>query len=313
MSDYNGRWRGKSVVFHCLAPDHPDLHPSIHFTPEPANSEMGLFICRACALRGNEIHLAKLIGITTTDFATPAPRPYRRTPAPPPEYPPAEEVKALWELCRPVCDDPAVSRWLQEERKIDPSMVETLDLARVLPVDIELPPWAVTRGGSWVAMGARLIVPMADVEGRTRSLRGRRLEVGALKELSPTGHAVSGLILADSLARLMLSGETLTDESDAADYVRDVGLIIVEGSIDFLATATKFSDANQNAPAVIGIVSGSWTREIAARVPTDTSIIIGTDPDMTGRRYRDLISGSLRDRCSDIRQIRKLVSEGAGL
>ena len=312
LSDRDGRLRGTSIIFRCPSPDHEDRHPSCHFATEPAHSEMGLFVCRSCGYGGNEITLAKLVGITTTDFASPAPRPYRRPPVSSPRYPPVEEVKALWELCRPVGDDLEVSRWL-EGRKIDPFRIEDFDLARALPLDAELPAWAGTHNWTWVDSNARLILPLIDVAGKLRSLRARRLGSGEPKELAATGYAVSGLILADSLSRLMLSGEPLADESSAAALVRAVGLIVVEGSIDFLATATKFSDANQSAPAVIGIVAGSWNDALAARVPSGTTIIIGTDPDPAGKRYRDLITKSLRDRCSDIREIRKLVSEGAGL
>lgn len=135
-----------------------------------------------------------------------------------------------------------------------------------------------------------------DEQGALGSLRSRRICDGPpeFKVLAPAGYACGGLVMADPLARLMLAGSDLADDTPAAELVRDVGVWVAEGDADFLTLATRFSDAREDAPAVVGIFAGVWTRAIAARVPTGTSITIWTDLDGAGASYVRTIARTLR-------------------
>jgi DNA primase len=45
---------------------------------------------------------------------------------------------------------------------------------------------------------------------------------------------------------------------------------------------------------VLGIVSGSWTDELAQRVPAGTRVLIRTDADAAGDKYARRIAETLR-------------------
>ena len=76
-------------------------------------------------------------------------------------------------------------------------------------------------------------------------------------------------------------------------------LLIAEGLTDFLTWAAHWGvdGALELAPAVLAIVSGSWTPEIAARVPGDTEVLIATDADERGDHYAAKVAELLRGRC----------------
>ena len=224
----------------------------------------------------------------------------------PPHYPPVDEVTDLWQRCIPVVDDTEVSAWLKEVRGIDPIVVFDLDLARALPCTANVPHWAwapkgrEVHGGSWSTLGYRLIVPLYNAKGQMCSLRARRafnsgqekLD-GRPKSITPAGYELKGLVMAEGLGRLMLSGEPLGDDSSAAEWVKHCGLWISEGEPDFLTLCTQFSDAAQDAPAVLGIMAGSLTRELIARIPDDTTVYIATDSDTAGDTYARQIQAAL--------------------
>jgi hypothetical protein len=191
-----------------------------------------------------------------------------------------------------VFDDPEVSGWLRS-RGLDAGDVELHDLARALPVDLEAPSWARFQDEGWGAQGYRTILPMYDAEGRLSSLRARAVRpVAGPKAVAPTGYAVAGLVLADPLARLMLAGE-------ACEIRR---AIISEGDPDHLTWATHWSDADESAPAVLGIVAGSWTDDLAARIPDGAEVTIATHRDPAGDRYAEQIVASLAGRDVSLRR-----------
>ena len=70
-------------------------------------------------------------------------------------------------------------------------------------------------------------------------------------------------------------------------------IVIAEGVPDFLVWATKYSDANEDAPVVLGVIAGSWTDALAARVPRSATIYIRTHRDAAGIKYADAICESL--------------------
>ena len=70
------------------------------------------------------------------------------------------------------------------------------------------------------------------------------------------------------------------------------------------ALPVEDSDGAEDVPAVFGIVAGSWTPEIAARVPTRTRVVICTHDDPAGDRYAAQIAETLRERCPELRRLR---------
>lgn len=249
---------------------------------------------RACAERGLCTRDPRDGGPPVRLRPLPPPRP----PAPP-KRPPAEEVAALWDACLPVAEDPEVAAWIAS-RGLDPGDVETRDLARALPEGHPCPPWARARGATWAESGHRLIVPMRAPGGAVESLHARRVRGGeGSKGLSPAGATVGGLVMADPLGLLMLSRDP-----EGAAMVRRVGLVVAEGVPDFLTWGTRYSDADEEAPAVVGVISGSWNEALARLVPDGAKVAIRTDPDEAGRKYETEIAATLIERC-DVKRRRR--------
>lgn len=248
-----------------------------------------LMLCRSISIADAVRELERTTGTT--------PRPAVRRPAPSP--PPAAEVAAFWASCRPLgLDSEIADAWAA--RGIDIDHIEDRDLARALPRGAACPGWATFRGEAWSFGRHRLIVPMYDAAGRVRSLHARAAtaEKPLPKGLSPAGHAVGGLVMADPLARLLLAALPLGDGTLAADAVRLYGLVIVEGVPDFLTWATRWGDAGETAPAVAGLIAGSWTAEIAARVPAGTKVSLRAHADEPGAKYMRHVAQTLAGRCT---------------
>ncbi len=208
-------------------------------------------------------------------------------PVPPPIYPPG--AADTWAACRPVGDDAGAVAWL-ESRGLTVADVETWDLARALLSVGELPAWASFRGVPWRPSGHRLVVPLYDAAGELRSVRARKLTGGdGIKELASAGFEVRGLVMACPMARRVLTG-------DAPAWWPPT-FIITEGTPDFLTWATRQSDANENGPAVLGIFSGAWTADLAARIPDGAEVILRGHEDEAGEGYMEKIAASLSGRC----------------
>jgi hypothetical protein len=61
-------------------------------------------------------------------------------------------------------------------------------------------------------------------------------------------------------------------------------VIITEGAIDFLTVATHYG-CTEYAPAVLGVFSGSWSDELAARIPTECRVVVRVHRDEAGEKY----------------------------
>jgi hypothetical protein len=254
----------------------------------------------------------------------------RRAPAAPaepaPVYPPVAEVAALWSACAALTDvpwgyrgdgrwaDPAVP-WLEKRRGLSCRELGALDLARLLPLDPDAHPWP-----SWIprlGMGRaewlqlyRLAVPMYDATGALRSLRfravtdvceptadglrWRALDVkGHQKALAATGSTVRGLTLADPVGRALLAGELASAPWDGR-------VVVTEGEPDLWTWSTRKRRGmapNALTWAVLGVVSGSWTDDLAARVPSGCKVSVLTDNDPAGDKYAERIRRTLAKRC----------------
>lgn len=215
-------------------------------------------------------------------------------------YPDRAEVAALWRACRPVLDDAEASAMLRA-RGLSPEAVELHDLARAMPEGCPLPRWARFAGRTWLETGHRLLLPVFDEAGHMRSVRAWRvLEGQTPKRLPPAGHKAGGLVLANALGRMMLETGA-RPEWWPAGHPFDV--VITEGEPDLIARACWYSDADEPAPAVLGIAgSGAWSQAIADRIPSGARVFIRTDLDEAGERYAREVARTLGGRCPLLRQ-----------
>lgn len=249
---------------------------------------------RACAVHGLCFPHSREVAGPRARFMVPI----EPQPEPTPVRPRgAAEVWAT--VLQPVTQDAAVSRYLTD-RALDPADIEARDLARALPEGTSLPRWTRFQGRPWTETGHRLIVPLWSATGVLESLHARNVLANVPlrhKAASPAGAELRGLVMADALGRRMLEDSSLGNGSPAAELIASCGLWVMEGLPDFLTRATDFSEAAENAPAVLGILSGSWTGAVAARVPDGTTVGIDTHADSDGDKYADLIANTLVSRC----------------
>lgn len=216
----------------------------------------------------------------------------------PPRYPPAELVDGLWASSVRVDEDDEASAYLLgrtndagEPRPIDPTGVADRDLARVLPRALALPRGCAFKSRSWHETGHRIVVPLYDAQGRRRTLIARRVrETDTPKTLPLAGFEKKRLVMADGLAQQML-----TAGARPAWWSPDAPFRIYacEGETDFLTGVLSLSEADEHAPAVIGIGSGAWSQELADRIPDDTKVVIASDIDAAGEAYETQIRRTL--------------------
>jgi hypothetical protein len=189
-----------------------------------------------------------------------------------------------------VLEDEDAMAWLAS-RALDADHVALWDLARVLHTSAALPTWARCRG-PWTATGHRLLIPLFDAAGDLVSVRARCLrDPGDLsKSLAPAAFSVRGLVFADPLAQQLL-------RSGPPDWWHPRDVVITEGEPDFLTWASRQGDGHEQGPAVLGVVSGSWTEEIASRLPDEARIAVRTHRDAAGEEYARAIVATLGRRC----------------
>ena len=212
--------------------------------------------------------------------------------APPPSFPPIAEVRDLLARCWPVCDDCTLALALFG-RALDPAIITDRDLARCLPPYGPLPAWARSPWGSWRASGHLLIIPLFDARGELVSVHARTLAADAdPKGLSPAGHSSVGLVMADGLARDVLAHGIPSGWKGSEPPT----ILIAEGGTDYLTDASVFRERGQ-APATLGVLAGSWSPAIAARIPSGCRAVIRTHSDDAGQRYQRQIGESLHPRC----------------
>jgi len=211
-----------------------------------------------------------------------------RTPTradPPPAR--ALDAAAVWATARSVWPiaDADVARWL-DSRGLRAESVDGLGLAR----------WVARwpYGSGQDAVDRKLVVRVYDAEGRIVALRGRLVADahGAPKEKGPAGVPTAGRLLACPLGAAMLRGE--------ADAGRRV--VICEGTPDWLSMATLWdadasASALRDAPAVLGIWSGSLTPAVLARIPDGAVVTLCPHADRSGEGYMRAAASVLLSRC----------------
>jgi len=220
-----------------------------------------------------------------------------------PRRPPANELMRLWNLCSAAGTDGEVAVLLRS-RGLDVARVEERDLVRALPQNSDLPSWARFCGGPWeestpwTETSHRLIFPLWGPTGAMETVHARALHPldvkGRDKAASPAGFQVGGTVMADVTARALLRG-------DPPGWWRSRDVFVVEGAPDFLTWATRYGDAAEGAPAIIGVIAGSWTEAIADRIPSGCRVLVMTHIDPAGDKYAAAIINSLLGRCSVFR------------
>jgi hypothetical protein len=96
--------------------------------------------------------------------------------------------------------------------------------------------------------------------------------------------------MADPLAAMMLALGSWPEHAEKR-------VVISEGEPDFLTWASRGTGARTL--AVLGIAgAGTWTKEIADRIPDGSTAIVRTDQDDAGDRYAEQITASLWGRCA---------------
>lgn len=297
-----------------LCPLHDEKHPSCSVSLGPDRTVR--FKCFGCDATGDVLHLigavnglnvsrdfpriieigASLAGIVP-GVEAPKPKPRKAEPTPTKTYPPAAEVAELIATCTSVYDDSEIHAALAA-RSIDAAIVTDRSLAFALPPSATLPRWARStvevdgsrRTETWAQSGHRLIMPMYDATGAIVTVRARRLDgKHPIKTAAAAGYRAGGCAMADPLARLVLAGKV-------PSWWTARTIIVNEGEPDFLTAATHYGD-DEAAPAVLGIVSSSWSTEIAARVPDGCRVVIRTHHDEPGAKYARQVAASLRGRC----------------
>ena len=213
--------------------------------------------------------------------------------------PPQREVQRLWDSCGHAATDPYAWRYLRCRRRLSVVEVALQDLARVLPRDAACPRWARCGQQSWAASGHRLIVPIYQTWDcrRPALLRAWSWDPGAwcsrLSASSCDGcyQVVRCLVMANRPGREMLRWAGLWGPA-----LR--GLVIVEGEPDYLTAAVAWPQW-----AVLGIVGGAWSEEIAATVPRGATVVVRTDSDTAGDRMAAQVTETLRGRAT-VRRVR---------
>ncbi|MDC3378677.1 hypothetical protein OAX78_00155 [Planctomycetota bacterium] len=219
---------------------------------------------------------------------------------------PTSDLSEVWDRCPSVLEVPDVGQWLRGVRQLNASAVSELDLARALPQSGPLPPWA----KAWRKKGFLLVTRMFDAQGRLVNLHARcclnPLPSGEPKSRNPLGGSQRAAVFANSLARAML----IQDPGPVQDpgptlpecQLIEAGLVVVEGLPDFLREASRHGTVlgAQRAPAVVGVLQGSWRPELALRVPNGLRVVVvpHADANGAGAQIMQPVIRSLAGRCS---------------
>jgi hypothetical protein len=203
-------------------------------------------------------------------------------------YPPIGQVEALWDACLAVDQDAEVLAYLAH-RDIKTANIVEHDCARALPVGVLCPTWARINERPWTETRHRLLVPMYDQLGQMRSLLARSVEMSpAIKSVGASGYARRGLVMAGQHGRQVL----LSGPVRSLHRIENYQLKIYEGEIDWLRAVGNGEDCEveyrmhlSGFRGAMGIVSGSFTRDIACRIPAHSTVVLCTDDDEAGDKY----------------------------
>lgn len=216
----------------------------------------------------------------------------------PKPYPPQAEVKMVWDEAHPVTTNPLVAKWLREERGLDPSLVNRLDLARALQPDQALPAWAGFAASehqaarSWIESGHLMIVPLIDSRGVIRSLVARHTKKIKAKSVGALGFGRKGLLFGgafESMLAAQLSATAKPSESVAR-------WIFLEGEMNWMTWMLRLSQGASltEMSAVLGMFGGgfdaAWGQLVTrSRAP----VYLRHDPDGGGDKIANAVGSIL--------------------
>ncbi len=303
-----GKRTGNGFTARCI--EHEDRHPSMSITRGPDGTIR--YVCHACKATGDVLRMIALtydldvhngddfrevmaigaelggnLGLAD-EIRGQQPkqnRPRRSVPEPqkqpPREYPPFNEINSLWNACHPCSEVEVIAKYLTG-RAIDPAIVDARGLARALPSNVQLPQWAICRGGDWHSQGFRLIVPMYDACGVLRTLRAWQV-IGndGPKRILPYGHKSAEVVFANASAQSMLAGSQPFPS-----------LAVVEGDPDYLTWSTRIESP------VVAVGSGWWSKEHGARIRGEVEVYIRTHLDDAGEKYAKAVAKTLSKQCN---------------
>jgi hypothetical protein len=206
------------------------------------------------------------------------------------------------------------SREQTHGERFDIEAIEARDLARVLPVT-PLPSWAFSKGGTWDETGHMIVLPAFNANGERASVRAMRVRDGASpKRLPPAGFTCKGLVLANEHGVELLADSAEREAIHEFEgglsridarletqrrTVRWPTINLAEGEPDFLLDALL-----EPGLPVLGLWSGSWTLDIAARVPNAPTFVVSTDQDERGDKYAREVLETLKGRVTPRRRYR---------
>ncbi len=206
--------------------------------------------------------------------------------------PPAKEVHAFWQACRPPTpanasesERPAVDFLLRRGFGELLPVLARNDLARVVPN----PPRVASKWWprSWAASW-RLVVRAFETDGRLASVHVRAVDEALPKTRWPCGATSARLLFACPVGQELLAGR--------GAKVRFAW--ICEGLTDWLSLAAivaRDAGADRDMHAVLGATSGGFEALSAVRWPEAMpEIIVCTDADAHGERYADAVKGAVR-------------------
>jgi hypothetical protein len=214
----------------------------------------------------------------------------RRTPT---SAPAVAEVWAIGQpLSGPESHDAYAVYWASRRGLMFEELVER-DLVRVLPRRAPVAEQCRFDGRLWTEQGYRLIFPTHNSRGELVGVRARHIDtrtetvtgeepIAGAKELSPCGVTSSGQVFANEAGRRLLAGATVAGP-----------VWFAEGGPDFATLAVRLPTDTP----VLGVFSGSWTTELAERIPDGFQVILAMDPDKAGARYARAIATTLIKRC----------------
>jgi len=181
-------------------------------------------------------------------------------------------VKVGYEACRSVSENPPAAQYLRG-RFISEA---TADQVGVRYLSGEADVWFHEYFSQGKIEVGDLITPVFDVEGEMQGVRGWPVPVYEgrdLTRLAMKGEGESrGLVMAAGLALAWLRGEATPGV-----------FVIVEGEPDYLTCAQVWGGVE--GVAVVGVVSGSWTKEFGAKIPDGARVILRVDADHAGEGY----------------------------
>ncbi len=203
------------------------------------------------------------------------------------EPPPQEEVEAFYNSLPSLSSSPKCRSYLIN-RKIDPVRAQERSLARVVRSS-RLPRWA-DHIPFTVGLPA-IVVPMYNADGKIGSLTFRSVTPGAKnKSISSKGGRM-GVVFSDRMGLKLLQ--------DKWNWLNpEPAVLVLEGEIDFLTWGTRYSDLDDlKLPVLFGVVSGSWSKDIAGKIPDDSLVMGRTHHDKGGEQMFRHIKGTVGPRC----------------